>query len=740
MRLSLRRVATTLAASALAATGLAALPGSTASAAVTRITVDNTHPLMIIPIYLGASTTSVSATQWQDSVVGIWNALPADVKPYTVVGIVNFGSGAVRGSQNERDKITYWLNQAQASNVPVLIGPSTTDGNTTALQTDAWIGQQFDTYSVLKGIMTAEDACRGLDTQVAALDARLLNLVASKGGIFVTNESNSCGFYENIMADANFKAAIAANGANWFPMTKNTYTNTMKNTESVLVGAYLSGQAGGWGVMNDTWDWYNRRYWKYFNGTNSQLSQLGEEDRGVTQPETLPVETMMNGYGSGGMVYFNEHPAYFESENHFTPAFTQGVLPVFRYIIANPVPTKAEVIAQTKVGFWARSGLRINAAFYTNLSGDDGIEPYTTGRYHIIPSFSQNYTAAELAAKFPNMKIIAKRSAGGYDNVSTAAVYSTEAAKDSYVQSLYPAEFSGSAFAEKVVSGGVTRWQAYNNLLNTNTNQSTTINLAANPGKTLGLNLSAHSTAMVKEEANKLTLDLQNYRAEKDDIWANYSLSTPRWNTDVNTLFQDWIRTSYIPNPHDQTLRNTVITVTGLSGAPTLAVGTASPTYGVGTPTSTFANGTYTLTLPQNGSVRVTLTLPPGSGPVTIKQDDSAGVYGAGWATVSEAPLYGGTAHQCKVATCQATFTFTGTGVSWIGQKDSNFGQASVYLDNVLVATVSTYNATNVYQQTLYSVSNLTAGSHTLKIVPTGTHAAPSTDNWMEIDAFTYTS
>jgi hypothetical protein len=86
------------------------------------------------------------------------------------------------------------------------------------------------------------------------------------------------------------------------------------------------------------------------------------------------------------------------------------------------------------------------------------------------------------------------------------------------------------------------------------------------------------------------------------------------------------------------------------------------------------------------------------------------------------------------------SFTFTGTGVSWIGQKDSNFGQASVYLDNVLVATVSTYNATNVYQQTLYSVSNLTAGSHTLKIVPTGTHAAPSTDNWMEIDAFTYTS
>lgn len=170
----------------------------------------------------------------------------------------------------------------------------------------------------------------------------------------------------------------------------------------------------------------------------------------------------------------------------------------------------------------------------------------------------------------------------------------------------------------------------------------------------------------------------------------------------MNTLFQDWIR-------------HTVITVSGLAAAPTYTIGTASPTY-------------------------VTLNLPVGQGPTTTKVDDSAATYSAGWTTVTEPPTYGGTAHQCKVATCTATFTFTGTGVSWIGQKDSNYGHASVYIDNVLVSTVDSYSATNLYQQTLSSVSNLTAGSHTLKIVPTGTHSASSTDNWMAIDALTYTS
>ncbi len=43
---------------------------------------------------------------------------------------------------------------------------------------------------------------------------------------------------------------------------------------------------------------------------------------------------------------------------------------------------------------------------------------------------------------------------------------------------------------------------------------------------------------------------------------------------------------------------------------------------------------------------------------------------------------------------CQATFTFTGTTVSWIGYRDQWSGIALVYVDGVLNATLDTYAAT----------------------------------------------
>lgn len=129
-----------------------------------------------------------------------------------------------------------------------------------------------------------------------------------------------------------------------------------------------------------------------------------------------------------------------------------------------------------------------------------------------------------------------------------------------------------------------------------------------------------------------------------------------------------------------------------------------------------------------------------GGGGGTTTVDHTAGTFTGTWTNVTEAGNYGGSAKQCAVTTCSVTYTFTGTGVSWLGQKDANFGKASVYIDNVLVATADAYSATNLYQQTLYAVSGLSSGSHTIKIVPTATHSASSTGNWIEVDAFTVTT
>src|SRR6266571_8504162 len=56
--------------------------------------------------------------------------------------------------------------------------------------------------------------------------------------------------------------------------------------------------------------------------------------------------------------------------------------------------------------------------------------------------------------------------------------------------------------------------------------------------------------------------------------------------------------------------------------------------------------------------------------------------------------LSGGQAAYSGAAGATATFTFSGTGVSWIGMKCEQCGIARVHLDGAVVATVDTYAPT----------------------------------------------
>jgi hypothetical protein len=75
------------------------------------------------------------------------------------------------------------------------------------------------------------------------------------------------------------------------------------------------------------------------------------------------------------------------------------------------------------------------------------------------------------------------------------------------------------------------------------------------------------------------------------------------------------------------------------------------------------------------------------------------------------------------------TFSFTGTSVSYITETNSDEGNVQVYIDDTLQATVSAYSAARQTQQTIWSASGLTAGSHTLKLVKAG-------GSYLVLDAF----
>jgi hypothetical protein len=124
--------------------------------------------------------------------------------------------------------------------------------------------------------------------------------------------------------------------------------------------------------------------------------------------------------------------------------------------------------------------------------------------------------------------------------------------------------------------------------------------------------------------------------------------------------------------------------------------------------------------------------------PTRIEQTAPSSVtYTAGWfQDGSSRPWSGGSAACSTTAGAQATLSFTGTSVSWIGARGPQTGIARVLLDGALVAEVDTYKTTEEIQANVFSATGLAAGKHTLTIEVTGRKNAASTDTYIVVDAF----
>ena len=130
----------------------------------------------------------------------------------------------------------------------------------------------------------------------------------------------------------------------------------------------------------------------------------------------------------------------------------------------------------------------------------------------------------------------------------------------------------------------------------------------------------------------------------------------------------------------------------------------------------------------------------PGSMPTgaTFEQDSPTVSYAGPWFTHTSAGHSGGSAWLAMDAGARATFTFSGSAVSWIGYRDEWSGIANVYLDGQFKGTVDTFASPSQFQSVLFTQSGLGEGSHSLTIEATGT--TNSAGSWIWIDAFQVTT
>ena len=164
------------------------------------------------------------------------------------------------------------------------------------------------------------------------------------------------------------------------------------------------------------------------------------------------------------------------------------------------------------------------------------------------------------------------------------------------------------------------------------------------------------------------------------------------------------------------------------------------------------AAGTHTLTIGPTGDKRAAAT---GANVVIdaldvrgrVEDQDPSITWTSGWLrgngsrdwSGSAPNTAGGTAALTRTAGEQATVSFKGTGVSWIGLRGPTYGTARVLVDGVLAATVDTYAPTEQVQAVVYTASGLSDGAHTLTVEATGDRNPASIDALIVVDAFEVT-
>jgi hypothetical protein len=119
-----------------------------------------------------------------------------------------------------------------------------------------------------------------------------------------------------------------------------------------------------------------------------------------------------------------------------------------------------------------------------------------------------------------------------------------------------------------------------------------------------------------------------------------------------------------------------------------------------------------------------------------LVQEENSSAASAVWATVKSASASGGSFSEAHLAGASASFAFTGTSVTWQTVTGPNQGEAYVYVDNVLKASVNNYAKTTTYK-VARSITGLSGSAHVVKIVVRGVKGSTvATDTQVAVDDF----
>ena len=250
---------------------------------------------------------------------------------------------------------------------------------------------------------------------------------------------------------------------------------------------------------------------------------------------------------------------------------------------------------------------------------------------------------------------------------------------------------------------------------------------------------------------------IEDVRAYADGVWPSqaYGIAV---NSGLEDAYKDLVPQSNL-SLQDYALPASTFTGKGVSSIPLRSIGDATrtlwlapagtTTFAVG-PTMTKAAGTATtISVPLTaGDYRLYVVDAQGNASAASKSlvrqrwahvddKDSGLIYSAGWSTWNDSQDFKGSEHYTARAGDSVQYSFTGSGVRYLGMKQPNMGKVDVYIDGTVAQSgIDAYAPTVTKQVPLFEEADLAAGPHTIRVVCAGTKNAASSNTVCGLDAF----
>ena len=513
-----------------------------------RRVVNAENPLYLIGYYVYTMETIYEQSDPGYSVKAAWDAVPDELKPYTMMVILSATNGYDRpgaekmvGGGNQycpyvtaAEAAENAIRQCQENNIPCAFQVHGGECTYELGYSFEFLEHLAQTYSCLQGFTAAEMYNYPRHNGLLSPNAYLYEaaeIAVDNGMLFIWTDTNKefaidaesdttlrpGGLFQYCLESSPAMARLfRENKENIVLMYKESMARSV--TDSMLLGLWLSEYCGNWGISSDWWHWESEQLGKPFWVTTGDTDYIFQNywRLCLSMPSNLHTMSIARAAGYGATCFLNE-------AGYATQAINGKRIPTYQYSIApmmsRLVKGEIQIASREEVKEACRAVIVDSANWYNvNIDRNTSRLYYTTGKYGIVPVVPPSCPQSELE---------------GYDLVVRENLGSAEALK-AELDKVYTQEYTGDAWANH--SGK--SWYVMNYAENKQADMRADFDLTADKFNRASVTLGNHAFAVLTEGEKEIRVDLSNYRYDCTEIWESDDWKTGGGNIGIVRVLQ----------------------------------------------------------------------------------------------------------------------------------------------------------------------------------------------------------